>query len=171
MTGVFGGQEKVRVKRAEVCTTCTGNGIKPGAKVRTCRTCYGQGMVKNIERTQYAVFSTIQTCPNCRGSGQEVDEYCPTCRGKCSVIESKEVFVRVPAGVESGTSLRVREAGNAGLRGGPRGDLFVELRIKKDPKFKRDGMEIFTEEKLNKKGGGGFLTLEEIMMKIKLMLF
>eukprot|EP01041_Mallomonas_annulata_P004567 gene4567-9077_t len=149
MTGVFGGQEKVRVRRLENCVTCTGTGIKPGAKVKTCGGCGGRGVVNNMQRTPFGVFSNVQTCANCRGSGQEVEEYCPTCRGKGAVSETKEVVIRVPAGVETGTSLRVRDAGNAGKRGGPRGDLFVELRIKKDPKFKRENTEIYTEEEIS----------------------
>mmetsp|Transcript_37232 Transcript_37232/g.37917 ORF Transcript_37232/g.37917 Transcript_37232/m.37917 type:complete len:464 (-) Transcript_37232:181-1572(-) len=149
MTGVFGGQEKVRVRRLENCGTCTGTGIKPGAKVKTCGVCGGRGVVNNMQRTPFGVFQNVQSCANCRGSGQEVEEYCPTCRGKGAVAETKEVVIRVPAGVETGTSLRVRDAGNAGKRGGPRGDLFVELRIKRDPKFRRENTEIYTEEEIS----------------------
>lgn len=149
MTAVFGGQEKVRVRRLEECGTCTGSGVKPGAKVRTCSTCGGQGAVNNMQRTPFGVFSNLQTCPNCRGSGQEIDEYCPTCKGKGATAETKEVVVRVPAGIEAGTSLRVRDAGNAGRKGGPRGDLFVQLSVKRDPKFKRDGIDIYTEEEIS----------------------
>jgi molecular chaperone DnaJ len=149
LTAVFGGQEKVRVRRMETCTTCTGTGIKPGAKVKTCGVCSGRGAVTNMQRTPFGVFSNVQTCANCRGSGQEVEEYCPSCKGKGAVAESKEVVMKIPAGVESGNSLRIREAGNSGLRGGPRGDLFVELRVKKDPKFRRDNTEIYTEEEIS----------------------
>lgn len=74
MTAVFGGQEKVRVRRLEECLTCTGSGIKPGAKARTCSTCNGQGAVNNMQRTPFGVFNNVATCPNCRGSGQEIDE-------------------------------------------------------------------------------------------------
>jgi len=102
MTGVFGGQEKFRVRRLENCGTCSGNGIKPGAKVNTCNSCGGKGMVNNMQRTPFGVFNNVQTCPNCRGSGQEVEEYCPTCRGKGATSESKEVVFKVPSGVESG---------------------------------------------------------------------
>lgn len=148
MTGVFGGQEKFRVRRLENCGTCSGNGIKPGAKVNTCNSCGGKGMVNNMQRTPFGVFNNVQTCPNCRGSGQEVEEYCPTCRGKGATSESKEVVFKVPSGVESGTTLRVRDAGNAGKRGGPRGDLFVELKIKKDSKFRREGTDIYSDEEV-----------------------
>ena len=149
MTAVFGGQEKIRVRRLEECVTCTGSGIKPGAKARTCSTCGGQGAVNNMQRTPFGVFNNVQTCPNCRGSGQEIDEYCPTCKGKGATSETKEVVIRIPAGIEAGTSLRVRDAGNAGRKGGPRGDLFVQLSVKRDNKFKREGIDIYTEEEIS----------------------
>jgi DnaJ-class molecular chaperone len=72
MTAIFGGQERIKVRRLEECTTCLGNGLKPGAKVRTCSTCQGQGVVNNMQRTPFGVFQNVQTCPNCRGSGEEV---------------------------------------------------------------------------------------------------
>lgn len=149
MTAIFGGQEKVRVRRLEECATCTGSGIKPGAKAKTCSTCGGNGVINNMQRTPFGVFNNVQACPNCRGSGQEIEEYCPTCRGRGATSENKEVLVRVPPGVESGTSLRVREAGNAGKRGGPRGDLFVLLNVKRDPKFRREGTDVYTEESIS----------------------
>ena len=149
MSVVTGSQEKVRIRRLEECGTCTGTGVKPGSKINTCSTCGGKGVVNNMQRTPFGVFNNMQTCPNCRGTGQEIEEYCTTCRGKGSVSETKEVVIRVPAGVESGISLRVRDAGNAGRRGGPRGDLFVQIRVKRDPRFRREGTEIYTEEEIS----------------------
>merc|ERR1712070_1108428 len=114
MTSIFGGQEKIRVRRMEDCNTCSGNGVKPVSKVSTCNTCGGQGVINNMQRTPFGVFNNVQTCPNCRGSGQQIDEYCPKCNGKGATAESKEVSIRVPAGIDAGTNLRVRDAGNAG---------------------------------------------------------
>ncbi len=149
MTGVFGGQEKVRVRRLEECGTCVGSGIKPGAKAKVCSVCGGQGAINNMQRTPFGVFNNVQTCPNCRGSGQEIEDYCGSCRGKGATSETKEVVIKVPAGVETGATMRIRDAGNAGKRGGPRGDLFVQLSVKSDGKFKRDGTDIFTEEEIS----------------------
>ena len=149
MTAVFGGQEKVRVRRLEECGTCTGSGLKPGAKPRTCSVCGGQGAVNNMQRTPFGVFSNVQTCPNCQGSGQEVDSYCPTCKGKGANSEIKEVSIKIPAGIEPGTTLRVRDGGNAGKRGGRRGDLYVQLSVKRDPKFSRDGADILSNEEIS----------------------
>jgi molecular chaperone DnaJ len=149
MTALFGGSEKARIRRLEECKTCTGNGIKPGAKVSTCSACAGQGVVNNMQRTPFGVFNNVQTCPNCRGSGQEIEEYCGTCKGKGSTFEIKEVQLKIPAGVEAGVTLRVRDTGNAGKRGGPRGDLYVQVAVKKDAKFRRDGIDIYTNEDIS----------------------
>eukprot|EP01036_Dinobryon_divergens_P025304 gene25304-33833_t len=149
MTSIFGGKENIRVRRLEDCGTCSGSGAKPGAKIKSCSVCNGQGVVNNMQRTPFGVFNNVQTCPNCRGVGQEVEEYCPTCKGKGALSETKEVQIKIPAGIETGATLRVRDAGNAGKRGGPRGDLFVQLAVKRDPKFKRDGTEIYTDEEIS----------------------
>ena len=149
MTAIFGGSEKIKIRRLEECGTCTGSGVKPGSKVSSCSTCGGQGVVNNMQRTPFGVFNNVQTCPNCRGSGQEIDEYCPTCKGKGATFETRDVIIRVPAGVEAGVTLRVRDSGNAGKRGGPRGDLFVQVSVKRDPKFRRDGIDIFTDEEIS----------------------
>lgn len=149
MTSIFGGKENIRVRRLEECGTCSGSGAKPGAKIKSCSVCNGQGVVNNMQRTPFGVFNNVQTCPNCRGVGQEVEEYCPTCKGKGAVSETKEVQVKIPPGIEGGSTLRVRDAGNAGKRGGPRGDLFVQLSVKRDPRFRREGTEIYTEEEIS----------------------
>jgi molecular chaperone DnaJ len=85
----------------------------------------------------------------CRGSGQEIEEYCPTCKGRGANSDTKEVQIRVPAGIENGATMRVRDAGNAGKKGGPRGDLFVNLVVKRSEKFKRDGTEIYSDEEVS----------------------
>lgn len=149
MTAIFGGNEVMRVRRLEECGTCTGSGIKPGAKVKTCEGCGGQGVVNNMQRTPFGVFNNVQTCPNCRGSGQQIEEYCPTCKGRGANSETKEVQIRVPPGIENGATMRVRDAGNTGKKGGPRGDLFVNLNVKRSPKFKREGTEIYSDEEVS----------------------
>lgn len=102
-----------------------------------------------MQRTPFGVFNNVQTCPNCRGSGQEIEDYCNSCRGKGAISETKEVVIKIPAGVDSGATMRVRDAGNAGKRGGPRGDLFVQLSVKSDSKFKRDGIDIYSDEEIS----------------------
>lgn len=101
-----------------------------------------------MQRTPFGVFNNVQTCPTCRGSGQEIEEHCSSCRGKGVTVETKEVSLKVPSGIESGATMRVRDQGNAGKRGGARGDLYVQINVKKDPKFRREGTEIYTTEEI-----------------------
>lgn len=149
MTSIFGGQEKVRVRRLEECDTCTGTGIKPGAKVKTCGTCGGQGLVNNAQRTPFGLINSVQTCPGCKGSGQEVSEFCAPCKGKGTIMGSKELTVKIPKGVENGAVMRVKEGGSAGKRGGARGDLFLQLNVKPDPRFQREGNDIHATEEIS----------------------
>jgi molecular chaperone DnaJ len=146
MTSIFGGQEVVRVRRAEACGTCSGSGLKAGAKAKKCSKCGGQGMVNNMQRTSFGVFNSVQPCPACKGAGEDSADFCPTCKGACVAMEHKEVQLKIPAGVEAGTTLRVKEAGCAGKKGGRRGDLYVQMKVKNHPKFRRDGADILTEE-------------------------
>lgn len=148
-TGVFGGEEKVRIRHLETCDTCSGNGIKPGSKISTCPTCGGSGVTVQVTRTPLGNFQTQQTCPTCRGTGQKVEEYCGTCGGQGVVQKTKQIKVTIPAGVEDGNKLRVRGEGDAGPNGGPAGDLYIFLRVKEDPSFRREGPEIYSEETIS----------------------
>ena len=144
-TAVFGGEEKVRIRHLEKCGTCGGDGVKPGSKVTTCSTCGGSGVTVQVTRTPLGNFQTQQTCPTCRGTGQQVEEYCGTCGGQGTVQKTKQIKVTVPPGVEDGNKLRVRGEGDAGPNGGPAGDLYIFLRVKEDPNFRREGPEIYSD--------------------------
>ena len=142
---VFGGEEKVRIRHLENCGTCSGTGVKPGAKVSTCTTCNGVGVTMQVTRTPLGNFQTQQTCPTCRGTGQIVEEYCGTCSGEGTVSKTKQIKVDIPPGVEDGNKLRVRSEGDAGPKGGPPGDLYIFLKVKPDPNFRREGPEIYSD--------------------------
>mmetsp|Transcript_11417 Transcript_11417/g.17480 ORF Transcript_11417/g.17480 Transcript_11417/m.17480 type:complete len:429 (-) Transcript_11417:92-1378(-) len=144
-TAVFGGEEKVRIRHLETCSTCAGNGIEPGSKVSTCQTCGGSGVSVQVTRTPLGNFQTQQTCPTCRGTGQTVEKYCGKCSGKGVVQKTKQIKVTVPAGVEDGNKLRVRGEGDAGPNGGPPGDLYIFLGVKPDKLFRREGPEIYSD--------------------------
>lgn len=148
-TAIFGGEEKVRIRHLEKCTTCDGSGVKPGASVSTCRTCNGQGVVMQVTRTPLGNFQTQQTCPNCRGTGQQVEEYCGTCSGQGVTSKTKQIKVTIPAGVEDGNKLRVRGEGDAGPKGGPPGDLYIFLKVKEDSTFRREGPEIYSDASIS----------------------
>jgi len=144
-TACFGGRENVRITHLEKCISCSGNGIKPGAKVQTCETCNGGGVVMQVTRTPLGNFQTQTMCPNCRGSGQSVDAYCSLCGGQGVQRKSKQVSVNIPCGVDTGNKLRVAGEGDAGSKGGPVGDLYIFLNVKHDCNFKRDGVNIYSE--------------------------
>merc|ERR1712194_237686 len=146
---VFGGKEEVRIRHLETCGTCTGSGVKPGSKVSSCNSCNGQGVTMAVTRTPLGNFQTQQTCPECRGTGQKIEEYCGTCSGKGNASKTKQIKVDIPPGVEDGNKLRVRGEGDAGPNGGPPGDLYIFLRVKEDTNFRREGPEIYSEETIS----------------------
>lgn len=142
---IFGGEEKVRIRHLETCGTCTGSGVKPGAKVSTCSSCNGVGVTMQVTRTPLGNFQTQQTCASCRGTGQKIEEYCGTCSGEGTVSKTKQIKVDIPPGVEDGNKLRVRSEGDAGPNSGPAGDLYIFLKVKSDPNFRREGPEIYSD--------------------------
>ena len=148
-TAVFGGEEKVRIRHLEKCDTCGGDGIKPGSKVSTCSVCNGVGVTMQVTRTPLGNFQTQQTCPACRGTGQKVEEYCGTCGGQGVNSKTKQIKVTIPPGVENGNKLRVRGEGDAGPNGGPSGDLYIFLKVKKDETFRREGPEIYSDANIS----------------------
>lgn len=131
----------IEVPRQELCSVCGGTGAKPGTSVKTCSQCKGSGQV----RYSQGFFSFAQTCPKCNGEGQVVESPCSACRGQGTKKSSHKVTVRIPPGVDDGTSLRVTGGGDMGAKGGIPGDLYVVIRMKHDPRFKRLGDDLFTE--------------------------
>ncbi len=121
------------------CTACSGSGAKPGAKPRTCSTCNGFGRV----RAQQGFFSIERTCPHCHGQGEMIDNPCAQCSGSGRVMRERSLAVNVPPGVEDGTRIRLAGEGEAGLRGGPAGDLYIFVATKPHPFFQRDGADLF----------------------------
>jgi len=123
------------------CETCGGSGAKPGSSPSTCQTCGGHGQV----RMQQGFFSVQQTCPNCRGRGQVIDDPCPDCQGQGRKRHTKTLSVKVPAGVDTGDQVRLAGEGEAGEHGAPPGDLYVHITLKKHPIFRRDGDDLYCE--------------------------
>ncbi len=122
-----------------VCEACSGSGAKAGAKPRQCPTCGGYGRV----RAQQGFFSIERTCPHCHGQGEIIDNPCSVCSGSGRVTRERSLAVNVPAGVEDGTRIRLAGEGEAGLRGGPNGDLYIFVAMKPHPFFQRDGADLF----------------------------
>jgi molecular chaperone DnaJ len=138
---VKGTEVRIRIPTLDTCTTCKGSGAKSGSTPTVCRTCGGQGQV----RMQQGFFSIQQTCPACRGAGKIVTDPCATCHGQGRVQGTKELKVKVPAGVDEGDQIRLAGEGEAGENGGSHGDLYVQIRLKPHPIFKRDGNDLYCE--------------------------
>ncbi|KAL7128387.1 hypothetical protein ABFS83_14G313400 [Erythranthe nasuta] len=145
---IFGIEKEIEITRLESCNTCKGSGAKPDTRSSKCSTCGGQGQVITSAQTPLGVFQQVMTCPNCNGAG-EISTPCSTCRGEGRVKKSKRISLKVPAGVDSGSRLRVRSEGNAGRRGGPPGDLFVMIEVLSDSVLKRDDTNILYTCKLS----------------------
>ena len=140
LTEAFTGKTaQIRVPASVKCETCSGSGAKPGTKAKTCATCGGMGKV----RASQGFFTIERTCPACQGRGETIDEPCADCTGSGRVQKERTLSVNIPAGVEDGTRIRLAGEGEAGLRGGPAGDLYIFLSIKPHEFFQRDGADIF----------------------------
>lgn len=138
---VRGTEVRIRVPTLDTCTTCKGSGAKPGSNPTICRTCAGHGQV----RMQQGFFSIQQTCPTCRGSGKTISDPCTSCHGQGRIEHTKELKVKVPAGVDEGDQIRLTGEGEAGENNGPHGDLYVQIRLKSHAVFKRDGNDLYCE--------------------------
>jgi molecular chaperone DnaJ len=136
-----GTETKIRIPVQTTCETCKGSGARPGTQPVTCTTCAGHGQV----RMQQGFFSVQQTCPNCHGTGKMVKEPCPTCHSAGRVKQNKTLSVKIPAGVDEGDRIRLSGEGEAGVNGGPTGDLYVVIHLKQHAIFQRDGGNLHCE--------------------------
>ncbi|HKQ56112.1 MAG TPA: molecular chaperone DnaJ [Methyloceanibacter sp.] len=130
---------QIRVPTSVTCESCSGGGAKAGTSPTTCRTCNGAGKV----RASQGFFTIERTCPTCQGRGQTIETPCPSCTGTGRVTRERTLSITIPAGVEDGTRIRLAGEGEAGLRGGPPGDLYIFLSIKPHEFFQRDGADLF----------------------------
>jgi molecular chaperone DnaJ len=129
----------IKLPTSIACEACSGSGARPGSKPATCKTCAGHGRV----RQQQGFFAVERTCPTCHGRGQKIDNPCDKCAGAGRVAQERTLSVNVPAGVEDGTRIRLSGEGEAGMRGGPTGDLYIFLALKPHPIFQRDGADLY----------------------------
>jgi len=129
----------IQVPTAVTCESCSGSGAKPGSKPKTCPTCGGQGRV----RAQQGFFAIERTCPTCHGRGQIIEDPCQACGGQGRVNRERTLTVNIPAGVEDGTRIRLSGEGEAGLHGGPSGDLYIFLEVRPHAFFQRDGADLY----------------------------
>jgi molecular chaperone DnaJ len=136
-----GCEKEIEIRKLDTCETCDGSGAQAGSKVVTCATCRGRGQVA-VSR---GFFQVAQTCPTCRGTGRTIEKPCKTCHGEGRAERTSRMKIKIPAGVDDGSRLRSGGGGEAGMRGGSPGDLYVVLHIKEHAVFERDGTDLHCE--------------------------
>ncbi len=145
----FGAEKTIEVLRWSTCQTCHGTGAQPGSQPVRCPQCNGTGEIRRVQQTLFGQFVNVLVCDRCRGEGYLVGDPCGTCRGSGRVRMAKRILVKVPAGVDDGQQIRLTGEGEAGLRGGPAGNLYVRLRVAEHPLFKRQGNDLIYELPIN----------------------
>ncbi len=140
-----GVEKEIDITKLEACAGCKGTGAEAGSRVVSCQTCNGRGQVVSSR----GFFQVAQTCPRCRGSGQSVERPCPKCRGESRVEQNVRIKFKIPAGVDDGSKMRIPGNGEAGIRSGPRGDLYVVIHIKEHEVFEREAENLFCEVAVN----------------------
>lgn len=141
---VFGCEKELDLVLKDPCEDCHGTGAKPGTSPETCPKCGGKGQVVYTSQSFFGTVQNVQTCPDCGGSGKMIKDKCPDCRGTGYISSKKKIQVSIPAGIDNGQSVRIREKGEPGINGGPRGDLLVEVVVSRHPIFQRQDMNIYS---------------------------
>ena len=141
---VFGCEKEIEMVLKDECATCHGTGAKPGTSPETCTKCGGKGKVVFTQQSFFGTVQNVQTCPDCNGTGKVVKDKCPDCRGTGYIARKRKIQVTIPAGIDNGQSVRIREKGEPGVNGGPRGDLLVEVVVSRHPIFQRQDMNIYS---------------------------
>ena len=141
---VFGTEKEIEITLKDECEHCHGTGAKPGTTPETCTKCGGKGKVMYTQQSLFGMVQNVQTCPECNGSGKIIKEKCSDCHGSGYIANRKRIKVSIPAGIDNGQSVRIREKGEPGVNGGPRGDLLVEVVVSRHPIFQRQDMNIYS---------------------------
>lgn len=149
MEAVFGVDKNITLDMKDPCQTCGGTGAKPGTSPKMCPKCGGKGQVVFTQQSFFGMVRNVQTCPDCSGSGKIIEDKCPECGGTGYKSSRKTISVSIPAGIDNGQSVRIREKGEPGVNGGQRGDLLVEVLVAQHPEFIRQDYDIFSTVKIS----------------------
>lgn len=141
----FGVEKEIEIPRYETCDSCVGSGAEPGTHARTCSTCNGRGQVTQTQKTPLGHFQTVKTCPSCNGEGKVVETPCKKCNGQGKIRRRKKLKVNIPAGVDTGSRLRMSGEGEGGTKGGPPGDLYIFIEVKPHKIFTREDNDVYME--------------------------
>ena len=146
---IFGCEKEIEMVLKDECHTCHGTGAKPGTTPETCPKCGGKGKVVFTQQSFFGTVQNVQTCPDCGGSGKIIKDKCPDCRGTGYIASKKKIQVSIPAGIDNGQSVRIREKGEPGINGVPRGDLLVEVVVSRHPSLQRQDMNIYSTAQIS----------------------
>ena len=146
---IFGCEKEIEMVLKDECHSCHGTGAKPGTTPETCPKCGGKGKVVFTQQSFFGTVQNVQTCPDCGGSGKIIKDKCPDCRGTGYIASKKKIQVSIPAGIDNGQSVRIREKGEPGINGGPRGDLLVEVVVSRHPTVQRQDMNIYSTAQIS----------------------
>ena len=141
---VFGCEKELEITLKDECTSCHGSGAKAGTSPVTCPKCNGEGQIVYTQQSMFGMVRNVQVCPDCHGTGKIIKDKCPDCRGTGYISNRKKIKVSIPAGIDNGQSIRIRDKGEPGTNGGPRGDLLVEVNVARHPIFQRQDMNIYS---------------------------
>ena len=141
---VFGVEKEIELTLKDECPTCHGSGAKPGTSPETCSKCGGKGQVVFTQQSFFGTVRNVQTCPECGGSGKVIKDKCGDCHGSGFIANRKKIQISIPAGIDNGQSVRIRDKGEPGINGGPRGDLLVEVMVQRHPVFQRQDYHIYS---------------------------
>ena len=145
----FGVEREIDVARVEICHQCSGAGNEPGTPVNTCGTCSGNGQVRRTQRSVFGQFAQVTTCPTCQGKGSVMENPCAVCRGGGLERRNRKTVVNIPAGVQDGMQVRLSGEGNVGVNGGPPGNLYIQVEVKRHKVFEREEYDLLYALPLN----------------------
>ena len=145
----FGVEREIEVSRVEICHSCSGAGNEPGTPVNTCGTCGGNGQVRRTQRSLFGQFAQVTTCPTCQGKGSTIESPCAICRGVGMERRNRKTLVNIPAGIQGGMQVRLTGEGNVGANGGPPGNLYIEVSVKRHELFEREDYDLLYSLPLN----------------------
>lgn len=161
---IFGTEREISLDKFVICSKCEGLGAELGSKLITCSKCKGSGQVSQSQSTFFGAIRTVGTCPNCRGEGKVAEKKCSQCQGEGRVRKIQKLKIKIPAGIDENGTIRLSGQGEAGAKGGRAGDLYIHIRVRPDPFFKRRGTDLYSEEEISisQAGLGGKINIKTI---------
>jgi len=146
---VIGSEKILNLYKNTKCAHCNGNGAEPGTKISECKNCNGSGQVQTVQRTVFGSFQSVRVCPECRGEGKRPENPCKECKGTGVTKQSQQIKIKIPAGIDNGEVIKLAGQGEEAPYGGRAGDLYIHVRVRPDERFKRDGLNIVSQEHIS----------------------